>query len=158
MGEDNPVRVIDVFVEELEGTSAANGGAHFSSTLAHNRRTILAIEPLSQSDAANFQLLLFRLIGTHFRVSLSLAPTFCRAKGNVMRTDLACSVVPTREICPNCKSEMTITEVTPIFLADGFEDVTYTCKACRFEVKRTFKRRSGAWELVTLPSFPALRP
>jgi hypothetical protein len=46
----------------------------------------------------------------------------------------------------------------PILLVDGFEDVTYRCKACRFEVKRTFKRRSGAWELVTLPSFPALRP
>ena len=75
-----------------------------------------------------------------------------------MSTELACSVVPTMEMCLNCKSEMTITEVTPIFLADGFEDVTYRCKACRFEVKRAFKRRSGAWELVTLPSFLALRP
>ena len=62
------------------------------------------------------------------------------------------------EICPNCKSEMTITEVTPIFLADGFEDVTYRCKGCRLDIKRAFKRRSGAWELVTLPSFLALRP
>src|SRR5215510_5801946 len=34
-----------------------------------------------------------------------------------MSTKLACSVVPTTEICPNCRSEMTITEVTPIFLA-----------------------------------------
>ena len=62
------------------------------------------------------------------------------------------------EICPNCKSEMTITEVMPIFLADGFEDVTYRCKGCRLDIKRAFKRRSGAWELVTLPSFLALRP
>jgi hypothetical protein len=45
---------------------------------------------------------------------------------------------------------MTITEVTPIFLADGFEDVTYRCKGCRLDIKRAFKRRSGAWELVTL--------
>jgi transposase-like protein len=75
-----------------------------------------------------------------------------------MSTELACSVVPTTEICPNCRSEMTITEVTPIFLADGFEDVTYRCKGCRSDMKRTFKRRLGAWELVTLPSFLALRP
>jgi hypothetical protein len=53
---------------------------------------------------------------------------------------------------------MTITEVTPIFLADGFEGVTYRCKGCRSDMKRTFKRRLGAWELVTLPSFLALRP
>jgi len=70
-----------------------------------------------------------------------------------MSTKLPCSEVPTMEICPNCRSEMTITEVTPIFLADGFEDVTYRCKGCRSNMKRTFKRRSGAWELVTLPSF-----
>ena len=66
-----------------------------------------------------------------------------------MSTKLACSVVPTVEICPNCKSEMTIREVTPILLADGFEDVTYRCKSCRSEMKRTFKRCSGAWELVS---------
>jgi transposase-like protein len=75
-----------------------------------------------------------------------------------MSIKLASSVVPTMEICPNCKSEMTITEVMPIFLADGFEDVTYRCKECRLDIKRAFKRRSGAWELVTLPSFLALRP
>ncbi len=111
-----------------EDISAANGGTHFSSTLADNRRTMFLIEPLSQSDRANFQLLLFRLTGTHSRVSLFAAPTFCRAKGNV------------------------------ILLADGFEDVTYRCKSCRSETKRTFKRCSGAWELVTLPSFFALCP
>ncbi len=75
-----------------------------------------------------------------------------------MSTKLVCSVVPTMEICPNCRSEMTITEVTPVLLADGFEGVTYRCKVCRSDIKRTFKRRSGAWELVTLPSFFALRP
>ena len=70
-----------------------------------------------------------------------------------MSIKLACSVVPTMEICPNCKSEMTITEVTPIFLADGVEDVTYRCKGCRLDIKRAFKprcpmprrRRSTRW-------------
>jgi hypothetical protein len=75
-----------------------------------------------------------------------------------MGTNLACSVVPSMEICPNCKSEMSITQVTPILLFDGFEGVNYKCKGCRSEVKRTFKRRSGAWEVVTIPSFLALRP
>ena len=56
-----------------------------------------------------------------------------------MTVNLAHSVVPTAEICPNCKSEMAITQVTPILLVDGFEGVTYRCKGCRSEVKRTFK-------------------
>ena len=75
-----------------------------------------------------------------------------------MSTNLACSVVPSMEICPNCKSEMTITEVTPIFLADGLEDVTYRCEGCRSEMKRTFKRRSGAWRPIRhTPVFPVLQ-
>jgi hypothetical protein len=45
-----------------------------------------------------------------------------------MSAELTCSVVPTIEICPNCKSEMTVTQVTPILLADGFENVIYRCK------------------------------
>jgi hypothetical protein len=65
-----------------------------------------------------------------------------------MSSNLACSVVPTMEICPDCKSEMTITQVTPILLVDGFEGVTYRCTACRSEMKRTFRRRSGTWELA----------
>jgi hypothetical protein len=60
-----------------------------------------------------------------------------------MTVNLAFSVVPTTEICPNCKTEMAITTVTPILLVDGFEDVTYRCKVCRSEVRRTFKRQSG---------------
>jgi hypothetical protein len=35
-----------------------------------------------------------------------------------MSTKLTRSVVPTMEICPNCKSEMTVTEVTSILFAD----------------------------------------
>jgi hypothetical protein len=65
-----------------------------------------------------------------------------------MSTKLAYSLVPIMEICPNCKCEMTITQVTPILLADGFEDVTYRCKGYRSQMKRTFKRRSGAWQLI----------
>jgi hypothetical protein len=72
-----------------------------------------------------------------------------------MSTKLACSPVPTMEICPNCKGEMTISEVTPVLFADGLEDVTYRCKGCRSEMKRTFKRRSGAWQLT--PEIPALQ-
>ena len=39
-----------------------------------------------------------------------------------MSAKLAGSAVPTMEICPNCKSEMAITRVTPILLVNGFED------------------------------------
>ena len=39
-----------------------------------------------------------------------------------MTVNVAHSVVPTTEICPNCKSEMAITQVTPILLVNGFED------------------------------------
>jgi transposase-like protein len=70
-----------------------------------------------------------------------------------MSINLPYSVVPTMEICPNCKREMAITQVTPILLVDGFEDVTYRCKGCRSEVKQTFKRHSGVWELVNPQSF-----
>jgi hypothetical protein len=75
-----------------------------------------------------------------------------------MSTELTRSVVPTMEICSNCKSEMTITGVTPILFADGLEDVTYRCKGCHSEMKRTFKRRSGAWQPIRhAPQFPALQ-
>ena len=70
-----------------------------------------------------------------------------------MSTTLACSVEPAMDICPNCKCKMRLMEVTPIFLADGLEDVTYRCNGCRSDLKRMFKRRSGAWELVTFSSF-----
>jgi hypothetical protein len=75
-----------------------------------------------------------------------------------MSINLPYSVVPTMEICPNCKSEMAITQVTPILLVEGFENVTYRCKGCRSEVKHTFKRHSGVWELVNPQSFLALHP
>jgi hypothetical protein len=79
------------------------------------------------------------------------------AKGNIMSTKVAGSIVPTMEICPNCKGEMTIMEVTPILFADGLENVTYRCKACRAEMRRTFKRRSGAWKVIHhTPKVPAL--
>jgi lysyl-tRNA synthetase class I len=71
-----------------------------------------------------------------------------------MNTKLARSVVPTVEICPDCKR---IAEVTPVLFADGLQDVTYKCKGCRLEMKRTFKRRLGAWQLIRYtPKFAAL--
>jgi hypothetical protein len=119
---------------------------------------VLAIEPLSQSDRANFHLLPFRLTGTRARVNLFAQPDIRWGEGAVMSTKLTRSVVPTMEICPNCESEMTITKVTPILFADGLEDITYRCKGCCSEMKRTFKRRSGAWQSIRdTPEFPSLQ-
>ena len=67
-----------------------------------------------------------------------------------MSTKLACPVVPAIEICPNCKSEMIVAQVTPTFLANGFEDVIYRCKGCHSDVKRMFKQGLGTWELALL--------
>jgi transposase-like protein len=74
-----------------------------------------------------------------------------------MSTQLAESIVPTMETCPNCKGEMTISEITPILLFDKHEFVTYRCKQCLSEIKRTFKRSSRAWQLVhySPDEFPA---
>ena len=56
---------------------------------------MLLIEPLSQSDRAGSQLLLFRLIGTQSRVSLFVARQAVRRKERAMCTKLAFSIVPT---------------------------------------------------------------
>jgi primosomal protein N' len=56
---------------------------------------------------------------------------------------LAKTAVPTVETCPNCKGEMTLAVVAPVLFTNDFEDVTYKCKRCRSEMKRTFKRHSG---------------
>ena len=56
---------------------------------------MLLIEPLSQSDRAGSQLLLFRLIGTLSRVSLFVARQAVRRKERAMSTKLAFSIVPT---------------------------------------------------------------
>jgi transposase-like protein len=63
-------------------------------------------------------------------------------------TLLAKSAVPTVETCPNCKGQMTIAVVAPVLFTDHLEDVTYKCKRCRSEMKRTFKRRLGTWQPV----------
>jgi hypothetical protein len=70
------------------------------------------------------------------------------AKEDIMSTSTAHSVVPMTEICPNCKDKMRLTEVTPVLFADGVENVTYRCKGCSSEIKRTFKRRLGEWQLI----------
>jgi hypothetical protein len=65
-----------------------------------------------------------------------------------MSTKLLSSAVLTVETCPNCKSEMTITEVSPNLFADHLEKVTYRCKGCHSEMKRTYERVSEAWQVV----------
>jgi hypothetical protein len=60
-----------------------------------------------------------------------------------MNTKLISSAVLTMEICPNCKSEMTVTEAAPVLLNDHLKTMTYQCKACRSELKRTFEILSG---------------
>jgi hypothetical protein len=65
-----------------------------------------------------------------------------------MRTELVSSTVPTIEICPNCKGEMTVTKLMPIFFADHLENITYRCKSCRSEMQRTFERSSRGWRLI----------
>src|SRR6516165_1884279 len=123
----------------------SNGGGHFFSTLADNRRTMLTIEPVSQSDRASSQLLLFRLTGTHSSVSLFARPDI--SSGERKHHEHQAGMFRSADY--GDLSELQKRD-TPIFLADGFEDVTYRCKGCRLDIKRAFKRRSGAWELVTL--------
>jgi len=65
-----------------------------------------------------------------------------------MSAEPIASMVMTMEICPNCKREMAIAEVAPVFLADHLENVIYRCKVCRSKIKRTFERGSRACYLV----------
>jgi transposase-like protein len=46
---------------------------------------------------------------------------------------------PTTAVCPNCRSEMAVTQVMPILFTDGLESVTYKCRECRSELTRTFQ-------------------
>ena len=78
------------------------------------------------------------------------SPRICWAKEKAMNTNPISSVVLTMEICPNCKSEMTITTAGPVLLNDHLETITYQCKACRSELKRTFELRSGEWKPIRL--------
>ena len=65
-----------------------------------------------------------------------------------MNTKPLSSIVLTLEICPNCKIEMSVIEVAPILLNNHLETITYQCRACRSELKRTLERRSGVWHLI----------
>src|SRR5262249_12896147 len=60
-----------------------------------------------------------------------------------MSTNLLSSIKLTVEICPNCKVEMRVSEVSPVLFANHLEKVTYCCKACHAEMKRTYERCSG---------------
>jgi hypothetical protein len=57
------------------------------------------IEPLSQSDRANFKLLLFRLTGTRARVRFA-CPNIRLGERNIMSTELACQRERTMPITP----------------------------------------------------------
>jgi hypothetical protein len=73
-----------------------------------------------------------------------------------MSTKLAYPIVPTTEACPNCKCRMTITEITPVLFSDDLEDVAYRCKRCLSEMKRTYRRCSGTWQLIHYtPAIPS---
>ena len=120
----------------------------FPSTLADKRRRDIYDRAAGAKRPGRLQLLPFTLTGTQARVNSFARPEIWQPKGSIMSVKLAPSIVPTMEICPNCKGAMTIMEIAPILFADELEDVTYRCKACRSEMKRTFKRRSGAWQLV----------
>ena len=109
---------------------------------------MLLIEPLSQSDRASLNSCFSDSQTPQSRVSFFSPRHVVGRKERVMSTKLACPVVPAIEICPNCKSEMIVAQVTPTFLADGFEDVIYRCKGCHSDVKRMFKQGLGTWELV----------
>src|ERR671937_2058396 len=61
--------------------TCSNGGAHFSSTLLNIRRTMLLIEPLSQSDRASLNSCFSDSQTPQSRVSFFFASTCCRAKG-----------------------------------------------------------------------------
>src|SRR6516225_4984950 len=103
---------------------------------------MFAIEPLSQSDRDNFQLLFFRPTGTQTRVNLCLS--HIRRKGYEHEAYIFCHA--DHGICPNCKSEMTVTEAAPVLLTDHLETITYRCKVCRSELKHTFAPRSEVWK------------
>jgi transcription elongation factor Elf1 len=117
---------------------------------------MLVIEPLSQSDRANFPTVAFQTNSDPKSGGTFLLAS--RRKETSMSTNLTRSVAPTMEICPKCESEMRITEVTPILFDDGLENITYRCKGCGLEMKRAFKRRSGAWQPIRhTPEFPSVQ-
>jgi predicted RNA-binding Zn-ribbon protein involved in translation (DUF1610 family) len=57
-----------------------------------------------------------------------------------MSTRVMRSRVPATIACPNCQNEMIITQIVPVLFSDDQDAVTYRCKGCRSEIKRTFKR------------------
>jgi len=66
--------------------------------------------------------------------------------------------VPTMEICPNCKSEMTITEITPIFLADGFEECHLQMQRVSFGHEAHVQTTFGRVGTCHTPKFPRILP
>ena len=132
--------------------------AIFFSTLADNGRTIANDRAAIAKRPGRFPTPAFQAALAPDPGCTCFARPKIRAKGNAMSTKLARSIVPTTETCPNCKGEMMVTEVAPIFFTENLEGVTYRCKGCGSELKRTFKRRSRTWQLIHYnPELPGLR-
>jgi DNA-directed RNA polymerase subunit RPC12/RpoP len=41
--------------------------------------------------------------------------------------------------CPSCGYEMTVTAVSPTFLREGWEDISFACKRCGTQSRRRVK-------------------
>jgi hypothetical protein len=116
------------------GCGCGKWGSYFPRLLRIIGGQSSSIEPPSQSDRANFQLLSFRLPRHPNPGALVLLARNFRAKGNVISTKLAQSIAPTMETCPNCIGKMTMTEVAPILFTDDLEDVSCARLRTRFVV------------------------
>jgi rRNA maturation endonuclease Nob1 len=53
--------------------------------------------------------------------------------------DCARTHPPPETACPSCGYDMSVTAVSPTFLRDGWDDVTYTCARCGTQILRTVK-------------------
>jgi hypothetical protein len=50
--------------------------------------------------------------------------------------DCARTRPPPDTACPSCGYDMSVTAVSPAFLRDGWDDVTYTCAKCGTQIRR----------------------
>src|SRR6516165_5458739 len=112
------------------------------------RRRSFFLEPLSQSVRASSQLLLFRLTGTHSRVSLFARPDI--SSGERKRHEHQAGMFRSADY--GDLSELQKRDDNNGSHADLPRRRLRGChlQGCRLDIKRAFKRRSGAWELVTL--------
>ena len=64
----------------------------------------------------------------------------------------------TTQVCPQCQGQMTLTQITPIWLTDGLESedglesATYMCGQCRSKLEQTY--RAPRFKPVENPPYP----